>query len=115
MEYGTASQLLEFHCKEAKVAAPSRSAAHQAEVDQMTGDSRQRTGEGDHVIRHGIIAAIACLTLYLLTIPGNHSETEDAFDFAQAVRTAPWAELIHPHHLAYLPAARLLYATGVFP
>jgi hypothetical protein len=61
-----------------------------------------------------VAAAFALLALYYFTIPANHTETEDAFDFAYRVRTASFAELIYPHHLVYLPAAKLLYSTGLF-
>lgn len=59
--------------------------------------------------------AIALLALYSLTIPQNHTETEDAFDYAYRVRSGSTADLIFPHHLIYLPAARALYRTGLFP
>lgn len=59
-------------------------------------------------------AALALLALYVATIPGNHTETEDSYDYAYKVRTASVGDLVYPHHLAYLPAAKALYSTGIF-
>ncbi|EFO79410.1 hypothetical protein OSCT_2758 [Oscillochloris trichoides DG-6] len=43
----------------------------------------------------------ACLGLYLLTLTDVH--TYDALSYILDVDRKPWAELFHPHHLAYGP------------
>ena len=65
--------------------------------------------------RPALAVFVACTLLYALTVPQNHTETEDAYWYAFDVRTKAPTELLHPHHLLYLPVARLLYATGLFP
>ena len=56
----------------------------------------------------------AVLALYAVSVPHNQSEAEDSYWYAYDVRSKPVAELLHPHHLLYLPAARLLYRIGLF-
>lgn len=64
--------------------------------------------------RPATVLFVVCALLYALSIPQNHTETEDAYWYAFDVRTKGAAELLHPHHLIYLPVARLLYGTGLF-
>ncbi len=56
----------------------------------------------------------ACLGLYLLTLTDVH--TYDAISYVLDVDRKPWAELFHPHHLAYGPLGasirRLALALG---
>lgn len=56
-----------------------------------------------------VAAAAGVALFYLATQPVNRTEAEDAYGFAWAVERARWSELIHPHHLFYLPAMRVLY------
>ena len=54
--------------------------------------------------------AVALLAgFYIASTPGNRSEADDAFWFADNVETLPWRELPNPNHPAYLPIMRLLY------
>lgn len=63
-------------------------------------------------IRTLILAGLAMAGLYGLTAARNRTEAEDAFDLAWRVEHARGAELLHPHHLAYLPAMRPLCAAA---
>jgi hypothetical protein len=59
-------------------------------------------------------ATFALLALYAVTIPSNQTETEDSFAYAYKVRSGGYADLIFPHHLAYLPVAKAIYSLGIF-
>ena len=54
---------------------------------------------------------VAALLLggYTLTSPTNHSEANDAYDYAYRVETAATSELWHSQHLLYLPTAQGLF------
>ena len=49
------------------------------------------------------------LFLFFLTTPENHTEAEDAFEFAFKVEKGELKDLIHPNHLIYLLLMRGFY------
>ena len=51
----------------------------------------------------------AIMVFFVLTLPANHSEAEDAYFYAQQVEQGAWSELFHAHHLLYLPVMRVLF------
>lgn len=58
-----------------------------------------------------LAVAAAALGAYVLSVPGNRTEADDAFLFAEEVEGSPWPSLIergHVRHLLFLPASRLL-------
>ena len=64
------------------------------------------------VIR-GILAVLLLAAAYAATSPAHRLEAEDAYEYAwQADTAAAFCDspLWHPHHLAYLPAVRILYS-----
>ena len=52
---------------------------------------------------------LAFAVLYVLTLPTNHTEAEDAFNYAWQVEEASLPDLLHRHHLLYAPIMRMLY------
>lgn len=52
---------------------------------------------------------IGSLLLYILVLPGNHSEAEDAFEYSRLVEEGRGAHIFHPNHLLYIPMQK-----GVF-
>lgn len=58
-----------------------------------------------------LLISMASLVLYLLTIPGNESESDDGFEFAYSVRafSDPGVALFRRYHLLYLAAYRGVY------
>ncbi len=59
------------------------------------------------------VAAIALFLLalaliYIITIPGNKTEADDAFHYSRQVELED-APAPHPHHLVYIPAMRMLF------
>lgn len=61
----------------------------------------------------GTLAVLLLTAVYACTSPGNRLEAEDAYEYAWQVDAAPslgYPPLWHPHHLAYLPVIRILYA-----
>ena len=52
---------------------------------------------------------MAVAGLYGLTIPGNHSEAEDAFAYARTVEGQDAAAAVHPHHVLYGPIQVVIY------
>ncbi|MFV1992199.1 MAG: hypothetical protein ACC652_15810, partial [Acidimicrobiales bacterium] len=75
----------------------------------------QATGVGFWA-RHPILASLAFVALltglFIATTPGNRSEADDAFWFADEVETASWRGLPNPNHFVYLPLMRLLYLSA---
>ena len=56
-----------------------------------------------------IVAFGLLLGLYTLTSPGNHSEANDAYDYARRVEAPGWSGLCHGQHLFYLPVCKGLF------
>ena len=56
-----------------------------------------------------LIAGVIASGLYLLTLSGNHSETEDSLVFSIRVEEGSPAELFEPHHLIYDWVGWLVY------
>ncbi len=50
-----------------------------------------------------VLAFLAC------TVPANHTEAEDAYEYARRVEQESGQMLFHPHHLLYLPLAQGVY------
>ncbi len=69
---------------------------------------RGLTGQGGgQALRAALWLAVAAA--FLAFTPGNHSEAEDAFDYAWRVERAPATSLLHPHHLLYEPLGRIAW------
>lgn len=47
--------------------------------------------------------------VYACSVPANHSEAEDAFDYAWEVENNTVSDLFHTNHLIYRPAMRMLW------
>ena len=60
------------------------------------------------VLKH-ILIALAALVVFVLVVPGNHTEAEDAFEYSRLVEEGRGAELFHPHHLLYLPMQKAVF------
>jgi len=58
-------------------------------------------------LRALFLAAVA--VLYLVSIPGNKTEADDAFRYSRQVERTE-APALHPHHPLYIPLMRGLYA-----
>jgi len=74
-----------------------------------------RTERAQPARRDGRIAlAIGAATLmfYAVTIPGNHSEAEDAFSYAWDVEHNSARALLHSQHLFYGPLMKWLFAAA---
>jgi hypothetical protein len=59
-----------------------------------------------------LIAVIAVTTVYVLTAPGNRTEADDAFWFADDIERGDMRELLgdkHSAHLLFLPVARAIF------
>ena len=54
------------------------------------------------------------LGFFVLTMPANHSEAEDAYHYARMTEQGAPAELFHAHHLLYLPLMRGIYRAAQF-
>lgn len=52
---------------------------------------------------------IGSMLLFVVVLPGNHSEAEDAFEYSRLIEEGRGAELFHPHHLLYLPAQKSIF------
>ena len=52
---------------------------------------------------------LAVLGVFLLTAPANHTEAEDAYQYARLAEQGRGAELFHFHHLLYLPVMQGLF------
>ena len=50
-----------------------------------------------------ILGFLLILLFFALVAPGNHSEAEDAFEYARLIEQGQGAQLFHPHHLLFLP------------
>lgn len=61
----------------------------------------------------GLVALLVPLIVYLVTLPGNHSEAEDAFWYAR-VAEDPEASWVHLHHMLYFPTIKLFNDVVVF-
>jgi len=63
-----------------------------------------------------LLLFVAVFALLVLTVPENHTEAEDAFEYARLAEQETGAPLFHVHHLFYLPLVqglfRLLQAVG---
>ncbi len=57
----------------------------------------------------GVILFIALLGFFVLTVPANHSEAEDAYYYACMAEQGAWTEMFHAHHLFYLPLMRIVF------
>src|SRR5688572_27200805 len=60
-----------------------------------------------------ILLSLSIVALYLLLLPANHSEAEDAFWYAYDVENGSLIDTLHPHHLLYIPLNRAIYLTGI--
>jgi hypothetical protein len=58
-------------------------------------------------LRVGAATVFALGCLYVLTLPRAHMIT-DSYQWIEAVRSAEWSELFHPHHLVYNAVAWFL-------
>ncbi|MFA7256173.1 MAG: hypothetical protein WC047_01175 [Kiritimatiellales bacterium] len=56
-----------------------------------------------------ILFFAAILGFFLLTVPANHSEAEDAYFYARMAEQGAWPGLFHMHHLIYLPLMRMIF------
>jgi len=54
------------------------------------------------------------LGFFMLTVPANHSEAEDAYYYARMAEQGAWSEMFHAHHLIYLPLMRMVFRTAQF-
>ena len=52
---------------------------------------------------------VASILFFIVIMPGNHSEAEDAFEYARMIEQESGRTLYHPHHLTYLPLQQALY------
>ena len=52
---------------------------------------------------------IASVLFFIVVMPENHSEAEDAFEYARIIEKESGSILYHPHHLAYLPIQKAVY------
>ncbi|MBP7275542.1 MAG: hypothetical protein KBA51_05000 [Kiritimatiellae bacterium] len=59
-------------------------------------------------MKHTALLFFIALAFLALTVPENHSEAEDAYYYARMVESGSGAELIHGHHLLYLPVGKAL-------
>ncbi|MCX7007870.1 MAG: hypothetical protein NTY53_11600 [Kiritimatiellaeota bacterium] len=57
-------------------------------------------------------AVLLLLGFYSLTNPRNHSEANDAFNYALTVERPPGEHLWHSQHLLYFPTAKLLFGAA---
>jgi len=51
----------------------------------------------------------ALLGFFVLTVPVNHSEAEDAYYYARMAEQGMSSEMFHAHHLLYLPLTRIVF------
>lgn len=73
-------------------------------------DAFSNRGEWILARRIALIGGVVLLAaLYIFTSPANRTEADDAFWYAWDVETQPWSGLLHPHHLLYLPIARVTW------
>ena len=49
--------------------------------------------------------------LFLLVLPQNHTEAEDAFQYARLIEEGQCDVIYHPHHLIYLPVQQGIFHT----
>ena len=56
-----------------------------------------------------IVGFFLILLFFVLVAPGNHSEAEDAFEYARLIEQGQGAHLFHPHHLLFLPLERGIF------
>lgn len=55
------------------------------------------------------LAILVCIAAaYLVAMPLNRTEAEDAYAFAWAAERDTGRDLLHPHHLAYLPVMKAI-------
>jgi len=52
---------------------------------------------------------VASILFFIVIMPGNHSEAEDAFEYARVIEQESGRILYHPHHIAYLPLQKAIY------
>ena len=60
--------------------------------------------------RTGMAIGLALAVVYAVTAPRNRTEAEDAYDYAWSVERDGGHAVLHPHHLAYVPAMQGLHA-----
>ena len=53
------------------------------------------------------IVFLPMLAIYMLTLPNNHNEAEDALLYINKVQNGSFEELFHPSHMLHLPASRI--------
>ena len=64
----------------------------------------------DHLIALALAAGF--LALYALTVPGNHSEAEDAFNYALKVERNQSSDILTAEHVLYGPIMRKLFTAA---
>ena len=52
---------------------------------------------------------VASVLFFIVVMPENHSEAEDAFNYARIIEKESGSILYHPHHLLYLPMQKAIY------
>ncbi len=57
-----------------------------------------------------IVLGVLFLGIYLITVPENHSESDNAFRYAWDVEHAPLHETLHRHHVLYVPLSKAVHA-----
>jgi len=63
--------------------------------------------------RFFLLLAIGFFVLFF-SVPGNHTEAEDAFHYAGLIEKELSAESFHPHHLLYIPLQKTIYRVVKF-
>ncbi len=54
---------------------------------------------------------VGSLLLFMLVMPGNHSEAEDAFEYSRLIEEGQGARQFHPHHLLFIPVEKAVFHT----
>jgi hypothetical protein len=57
-----------------------------------------------------IVLGVLFLGVFLITVPENHSEADNAFRYAWDVEHAPLHETLHRHHVLYVPLCKVVHA-----
>ncbi len=52
------------------------------------------------------------LVLFVLVLPENHSEAEDAFEYSRLIEEGTGAQQFHPRHLLYIPMQKAVYGVS---
>lgn len=59
-----------------------------------------------------LLLFVAVLLFFIVTLPANHSEAEDAWSYARLTEQGSGGDFFQAHHLIYLPLMRGLFAVA---